>query len=141
MVTSLVDELRGRDDASLGALFRTRPDLAAPMPANLVDLASRAATRGSVLRALDGLDRAALQTLDGLLVLRRAASVAELSALLGRPPEVALADALDRLRVAALAWGDDDAITCVQTMRDVAGQYPAGLGPPAAALLLSLIHI
>jgi len=138
VVTSLVDELRGRDDASLGALFRTRPDLAAPMPANLVDLASRAATRGSVLRALDGLDRAALQTLDGLLVLRRAASVAELSALLGRPPEVALADALDRLRVAALAWGDDDAITCVQTMRDVAGQYPAGLGPPAAALLTPL---
>lgn len=105
------------------------------MPANLGDLANRAATRGSVLRALEGLDRAALQTLDGLLVLGGPASLDELSALLGGPPDAALRAALDRLRVAALAWGDDDAINTVATMRDVAGQYPAGLGPPAGALL------
>ena len=105
------------------------------MPANLGDLAGRASTRGSVLRALDGLDRAALQTLDGLLVLgrtdRRSTTRRPCSVTRRRPQ---LAAALDRLRVAALAWGDDDAIVAVPTMRDVAGQYPAGLGRPAAAL-------
>ena len=135
MAQTLVDELRERDDRSLASLLRARPDLAAPMPANLGDLASRASTRGSVLRALEGLDRAALQTLDGLLVIGRPAPYADLSALLGSPPDDALRAALDRLRVRALVWGDDEAITYVRMMHDVAGQYPAGLGPPAAALL------
>src|SRR4051812_50217625 len=59
---SLAEALRARDDASLAALLRSRPDLITPVPTDLTQLATRAGTRASVLRALERLDRFALQT-------------------------------------------------------------------------------
>src|SRR4051794_22073066 len=53
---SLADDLRARDDAQLLALLRGRPDLTAPVPADITSLAARATTRASVGRALDALD-------------------------------------------------------------------------------------
>lgn len=134
MAGTLLDELRSRDDAALALLLRTRPDLASPLPANLLDLAKRASTRGSVLRALDGLDRGALQVLDGLLALREPSPATELAAVLETVVDE-LRGPLDRLRANALAWGDDSALTCLATMREIAGRYPAGLGPPLRLLL------
>jgi len=40
---SLAEALRTRDDASLAALLRARPDLITPVPTDLTQLATRAA--------------------------------------------------------------------------------------------------
>ena len=50
---SLAEALRGRDDASLAVLLRSRPDLITPVPTDLTQLATRAGTRASVVRALE----------------------------------------------------------------------------------------
>ena len=52
---TLADQLRGWDDELLAALLRSRPDLATPTPQDTSQLASRAGTRASVLRAVDQL--------------------------------------------------------------------------------------
>ena len=61
---TLADHLRGWSAEQLSALLEARPDLAVPAPADSAQLAARAVTRTSVLRVLDGLDRAALGVLD-----------------------------------------------------------------------------
>ena len=65
---TLADQLRRWPDERLAALLRLRPDLATPAPHDSAQLASRAATRSSVLRALDDLTRLELSVLDALVV-------------------------------------------------------------------------
>ena len=55
-----------RPDERLRELLVARPDLATPAPQDSGQLASRAATRASVLRAVDQLDRCTLTTLEAL---------------------------------------------------------------------------
>ncbi|HKG51963.1 MAG TPA: helicase C-terminal domain-containing protein [Actinomycetales bacterium] len=131
---SLADDLRARDDAQLLALLRGRPDLTAPVPADITSLAARAATRASVGRALDALDAFTLRAVDVLAVLPEPASRTELARLLGVRPGV-VAEPVDRLRELGLLWGRDGALRLVRTVRDAVGPHPAGLGPPLADLL------
>ncbi|MEU4652532.1 helicase-associated domain-containing protein [Streptomyces sp. NPDC023723] len=136
---SLAEALRGRDDGSLAALLRSRPDLVTPVPTDLTQLATRAGTRASVVRALERLDRFALQTAEALAVAGDPATYAELSGLMagdGRDPEVvaALPRALGVLREQALVWGGDDRLRLVRTARELlvpSPQHPSptGLGP------------
>ena len=56
-------------DAALVTLLRARPDLLSPVPSDLASLAARAATRPSVSRALDQLDRFGLQVVEVLCAL------------------------------------------------------------------------
>ncbi|MFI0779723.1 helicase-associated domain-containing protein [Streptomyces sp. NPDC021212] len=65
---TLAEELRTRPDAALTALLRARPDLLSPVPGDLTQLATRAGTRASVVRAVERLDRFALQTAEALAV-------------------------------------------------------------------------
>ncbi len=65
---TLAEALRARGDEGLAALLRARPDLLNPVPNDLTQLATRAGTRGSVVRALERLDRFALQTAEALAV-------------------------------------------------------------------------
>ncbi|MFJ3304540.1 helicase-associated domain-containing protein [Streptomyces sp. NPDC086549] len=139
---SLAEALRARDDASLAALLRSRPDLITPVPTDLTQLATRAGTRSSVLRALERLDRFALQTAEALAVAADPATYAELLGLMagdaGEADDPAVAAALPRalstLREQALVWGDDDRLRLVRTAREVLApspQHPSptGLGP------------
>ncbi|WP_225824548.1 helicase-associated domain-containing protein [Streptomyces naphthomycinicus] len=136
---SLAEALRARDDASLSALLRSRPDLVTPVPTDLTQLATRAGTRASVLRALERLDRFALQTAEALAVAPDPASYDTLLALLaGDAGDETVADALPRavgtLREQALVWGEDDRLRLVRTARELLApspQHPSptGLGP------------
>lgn len=131
----LATRLRRMSDDALAGLLRDRPDLAVPEPADFTALAARATARASVARALDGLDRYALQILDGLRFVADEDGSADLDALLKLAPgtEDVLA-AVDRLRGLALVWGNDDAITLAPAIADLAGPYIAGLGRPAVDL-------
>ncbi|MES9521186.1 helicase-associated domain-containing protein [Streptomyces capoamus] len=136
---SLAEALRARDDASLAALLRSRPDLITPVPTDLTQLATRAGTRASVLRALERLDRFALQTAEALAVAPDPASYAVLLGLMaGDAGDSTVAGALPRalatLREQALVWGGDDRLRLVRTARELLApspQHPSptGLGP------------
>ncbi|QNP71982.1 helicase-associated domain-containing protein [Streptomyces roseirectus] len=136
---SLAEALRSRDDRSLAALLRCRPDLITPVPTDLTQLATRAGTRASVVRALERLDRFTLQTAEALAVAGDPASYRELLGLMAgdeKDPAVtaALPGAVAALREQALVWGDDDRLRLVRTARELlvpSPQHPSptGLGP------------
>lgn len=65
---TLAEDLRARDDTALALLLRARPDLLTPVPPDLTHLATRAATRSSVLRTLDRLDLFTHQVAEALAV-------------------------------------------------------------------------
>ncbi|OEV06804.1 DNA-binding protein, partial [Streptomyces nanshensis] len=145
---TLADDLRTRDDAALAGLLRTRPDLLSPVPNDLTQLATRAGTRASVVRAVERLDRFALQTAEAIAVAPDPCTYGVLEALLtGDPgavdPETAeavaaeLPRALRTLREQALLWGGEDRLHLVRTVRELlsptpSSPSPTGLGPTLA---------
>ncbi|MGM7669573.1 helicase-associated domain-containing protein [Microbacterium sp. A93] len=66
---TLTDHLAGWPDDRLERLLALRPDLCHPPVPDFAALAARASTQMSVLRALDGLDRAHLDLLEALATL------------------------------------------------------------------------
>ncbi|MEV6572074.1 helicase C-terminal domain-containing protein [Streptomyces sp. NPDC051577] len=144
---SLAEALRARDDVALAALLHARPDLLNPVPGDVTQLATRAGTRASVVRALDRLDRFALQTAEALAVAPDPCPYPVLEALLtgdtgsacaeDNGARAALPRALGTLRDQALVWGDHERLRLVRTARELlapaAGRpSPTGLGPTVA---------
>lgn len=149
---TLAEALRARGDEELAALLRARPDLLTPVPNDLTQLATRAGTRASVVRALERLDRFTLQTAEALAVAPDPAPYTTLLALLTGDEgaegtlhagtamgevDVALPRALGVLRGQALVWGDDDRLRLVRTARELLAPSPTrpsptGLGPTVA---------
>jgi len=132
---STLDWLRARDDRALAALLRARPDLTVPAPGDLTVLAGRLNTGPSVWRAMESLTKFHIQVLQGLAVLgaeKRAASISDLRALLGKPvPAAALDAALEKLESLALIRGTSQ-IHMPSAVLAVLGPYPAGLGSPGS---------
>ncbi|WP_330331793.1 helicase C-terminal domain-containing protein [Streptomyces sp. NBC_00536] len=148
---SLAEALRARDDAALAALLRARPDLLNPVPGDVTQLATRAGTRASVVRALEHLDRFSLQCAEALAVAPDPCPYEALESLLtGVAPDggddrpaaadavrAALPGALRTLRDQALVWGGPDAVRLVRTARELLAPSasrpsPTGLGPTVA---------
>ncbi|MGI5353199.1 helicase-associated domain-containing protein [Streptomyces sp. CA-250714] len=141
---TLAEDLRARDDSALAALLRARPDLLSPVPGDLTQLATRAGTRASVVRALEHLDQFTLQTAEALAVAPGAVpspgagpqeSAPAVGDALGRllPGEEAaerLPHALAELRARALVWGPEGQPRLVRTARELlTSPSPTGLGP------------
>ncbi|TDC69898.1 DNA-binding protein, partial [Streptomyces hainanensis] len=120
---TLADELRARTDAQLAGLLRARADLLSPLPGDLSQLATRAGTRASVLRALERLDTFTLRTAEALAVAPQPCPVEALAALLPGG-EHRLPLALDALRDRALLWGRDDALRLVRTAQELLAPNP-----------------
>ncbi|WP_328299455.1 helicase C-terminal domain-containing protein [Streptomyces sp. NBC_00435] len=144
---SLAEALRARDDQGLAALLRARPDLLSPVPGDVTQLATRAGTRASVVRALDHLDRFALQSAEALAVAPEPCPYAVLESLLSgdtgttsgadNGARAELPRALATLREQALVWGDDERLRLVRTARELLAPSasrpsPTGLGPTVA---------
>lgn len=139
---TLAEALRARGDEGLAALLRARPDLLVPVPSDLTQLATRAGTRASVVRALERLDRFTLQTAEALAVAPDPAPYPVLLGLMAGDEgdadiEAALPRAVGVLREQALLWGGDDRLRLVRTARELLApspQHPSptGLGPTVA---------
>ncbi|MFF2779721.1 helicase-associated domain-containing protein [Streptomyces sp. NPDC058052] len=139
---TLAEALRARGDDGLAALLRARPDLLGPVPNDLTQLATRAGTRASVVRALERLDRFTLQVAETLAVAPDPAPYPVLLDLFAGGQEVpeieeALPRAVALLREQALVWGEDDRLRLVRTARELLSpspQHPSptGLGPTVA---------
>ncbi|NUL05885.1 DNA-binding protein, partial [Streptomyces lunaelactis] len=126
---TLAEALRARGDEELAALLRARPDLLNPVPNDLSQLAARAGTRASVVRALERLDRFTLQTAEALAVAPDPASYDTLLGLLtgdegDEEIEAALPRAVGTLRTQALIWGGDDRLRLVRTARELLAPSP-----------------
>jgi hypothetical protein len=132
----MADDVRGRTDDELGDLLRRRVDLARPAPADLSSLAARASTRASVQRAVDSLDLAHLQVLEAACATPSPVDPAAVGALLGEPSSV-VTPLLDDLWDLALVWRSPEGLRVVRTVGEVL-VHPAGLGPAAADLHLTL---
>ncbi len=61
---TFVDDLRARSDNELAELFKLRPDLINPIPADLTTLASRATSAPSLIRAIESLNQWQIQVLE-----------------------------------------------------------------------------
>lgn len=131
---TLAEQLRSWPDEALARLLADRPDLATPAPQDSAQLASRAGTRASVLRAVDQLTTLELAVLDAVVAIGGSASVAVLRERVNAAPG-AVAAAVDRLRGMALVWGNDESLRALSVIVEVVGTTVSGLGPSAETLL------
>ena len=58
---SFADELRGRADEVIAALFSARPDLLTPVPSDFSALAARANSTPSLMRIMESLNKHQLE--------------------------------------------------------------------------------
>lgn len=131
---TLAEDLRSRGDDDLATLLRARPDLARPAPADFTQIASRAATRHSVLAVLDDQDVLTLDVVTALAVLDEPADRLGVTALVGAAEPVVEA-ALAHIRRLAMLWGSDEELHLVRVVAEALGPHPAGLGPPSRPAL------
>lgn len=126
------------DDARLARLLALRPDLARPAPRDWVVLASRAGAWPSARDAYRSLDRAATRVIEALCLLPEPAAVADVAALLQVPTDDGgLAGAVGGLEDRALAFRlGEGHVRLLPALRQL--DYPAGLGPPLASMLVTL---
>lgn len=125
---SFADDLRARSDEQLRVLLAARPDLTRPAPGDLTSLAARAATRGSVQRALDVLSADELRVLEAVLV-GGADAAPQLLSTTKRAVQAAGRVLWDR----ALLWRSPEGYRPARAVSEILST-PARLGPPAREL-------
>ncbi len=129
---SLADQLRSWSDERLAALLLARPDLVTPAPHDFGQLASRAAVRASLSRALDALTRLELSVLDALVVAGQT-PLADVADIVHADPG-AVEAALEVLIERGLVWSSISGWRAVTGVADALGTGPgsSGLRPRSA---------
>ncbi|WP_235535902.1 helicase-associated domain-containing protein [Nocardioides sp. Root190] len=144
---SLADQLRSWPDERIERLLSQRLDLATPAPHDFGQLASRAAVRNSIARALDGLTRGELSVLDALVVAGQTTE-SELVTMVHAPADHVVAT-LRRLLDLALAWESPEGLRPLSIVGDcliggveagVSGLRPRSPHPRPATELLAVIE-
>jgi len=134
---SLADDLRSRSDEQLHALFIQRPDLMHPVPSDLSQLATRAATNTSSAAALDSLNQLELTLCEVLAVLPDGTSLDLIMNSLA-PSEgfdrEAITAALAHLWELGLVWGNVVGLHLVRSVLESFGKFPCALGPEFALI-------
>ena len=131
---TLADQFRSWPAADLVRLLEARPDLATPAPQDSAQLASRAGTRASVLRAVDRLTALELAVVDAAVALGGTVSLADLQAHVNAAPG-AVKESTDTLLAMALLWGSPDELRTLSVLGEIVGTTVSGLGPSAESLL------
>ncbi|GAA1505440.1 helicase-associated domain-containing protein [Nocardioides humi] len=131
----MADQLRSWPDERLQRLLTERPDLATPAPHDFGQLASRAAVRNSIARALDGLTRGELSVLDALVVAGQTTDP-EVAGIVRAEPSYVTAT-LARLRDLAVAWDSPEGLRALSGVADALAGGPdagvSGLRPRSAS--------
>lgn len=121
---TLAESLRSWPEQRLAALLRSRPDLATPAPLDSAQLASRAGTRASLLRAVDQLTRLELTVLDAVVVLGDVAREHLVDAV--NASADATDTAIDHLLDLALLWLSPDGVRALSGVADTLRGDPSG---------------
>jgi len=136
---TLAEAIRAAGRDFVVGLIERRPDLGYPLPADVAELAGRAGTTTSTVRALDPLDawtRLVAEILAALPDPTTPEAVTELAegSAADLSDRAALAAAVDRaieeLRARALLWGRTE-LRLTRAVREYFGPYPGGLAPPS----------
>ncbi len=128
---SFADYLRGLNDESLAALFALRPDLISPVPSDMSSLAIRTNSAPSLARAVDGLNEWQFQVLEACIAINEPMTEKEIIEVTDSSAKFVI----PHLMSLALLYTSRDGIRIPQTLRDVLGTEPAGLGPVSMAKL------
>ena len=105
----LVSSLRALTDTEMMHLLRERPDLLHPIPPDIERLAARAVSPSSVSRALDRINRSALQVAEALAVLPKPVSINQLATAMGSTTKsipLSIKHAVAGLRKIGLIYGE-----------------------------------
>lgn len=128
---TLTEALRAMSAEELATLLALRLDLLDPIPENIAELGSRAATPASINRAIDELNIWVRTIAEALAALPDPTSIRELETMLKRQPSQ-IATAVQQLRERALLWGEDQELHLVRPVREAFEPYPGDLAPPSA---------
>jgi len=131
----LVSSLRALTDTEMMYLLRERPDLLHPIPPDIERLAARTVSPSSVSRALDRINRSALQVAEALAVLPKPVSINQLATAMGSTTKsipLSIKHAVAGLRKIGLIYGEDNNLLTPDSLVDVVGMYPCGLGGSAS---------
>jgi hypothetical protein len=133
---TLADQLRSWEPAALARLLSRRPDLATPAPQDSAQLASRAGTRASALRAVDQLNILELTVIDAAIALGGTVSVEDLHQHVNATAS-SVDEAVGVLQSMALLWGSRNELRTLSVLSEIVGTTVSGLGPSAESLLAS----
>lgn len=133
---SFTDYLRGLNDDALVSLFAARPDLVSPVPPDLASLAMRACSAPSLARAVDSLNEWQFEVLEACCALKEPMNEKEIVGL----TDLSAKFVIPHLLELTLLYRSDDGLRLPNSLREVLGNEPAGLGP-ASMVKLSMKKI